>query len=156
MIGIPEVATGIVAFLAPYLPHLLDLGKEAGKGVFEGAAKKGGEEAWAKAQSLWNKIRSRSTNSPAIEGAAVALASEPNDGIYRASLIKALTDLLQNHPELTQELVKLMGGEDSVQTVLIYNRSRGREISQNLEGAGKQTVDIHDDSSGTKITQTKK
>jgi hypothetical protein len=42
------------------MPFLNEAGKIASKKLVEGAAEKGGEAAWKRAQSLWGKITGRS------------------------------------------------------------------------------------------------
>jgi len=70
--------------------------------------------------------------------------------------VKALGDLLQRHPEVADELLKLIGGKDSVQSVLVTGKSRAENIVQDLEGAGTQTVDLREGSTGKNIRQRKK
>jgi hypothetical protein len=149
--GIAEIATAAVALLAPYLPYLVS----AAKGAAEAIGKKGGEAAWTKAQEIWTKITSPAADSPALQGAAAVLASNPEDSTYQTTLAKVLAARLESDPNLARELAQLLGGPDAIQTVLIKQGSLGQRIMQTLTGDAKQSVEISDRSVGTDITQTK-
>jgi tetratricopeptide (TPR) repeat protein len=112
--------------------------------------------AWKKAKALWEKIAGHLTDAPALHGAAMAVAAEPDDATYRATMVKALGDVLQKHPELGDELLKLIGGKDAVQSVFISGKSRAEDIQQDLEGEGTQQIDIREGSSAKGIRQRKR
>jgi hypothetical protein len=140
--NLEEVAAAAVTLLAPYTPYLLAAGKAGGKKVVETVAEKGGEEMWEKAQALWGKLKSYFSGTPQLEATAAAVAADPGDKTYREGLKKALVTCLEKHPELAPELVELMGGEESMQALLISD-SRAEDLSQDMEGAGTQYMNIN-------------
>ena len=156
MAGISDLATAAVSLVAPFAPYLISAGKAGGKALAAAIGKKGGEAAWNKAKALWDRIAAHFSEAPALHGAALAVAAEPEDATYQATLVKALGDLLQRHPEVADELLKLIGGKDSVQSVLVTGKSRAENIAQDLEGAGTQTVDLREGSTGKNIRQRKR
>lgn len=132
---IPILIQGVVAFLAPFLPYLLEAGGEAGKA----AASKFGEDAWEKAKSLWGKLHPKIEAKPAAKEAAhdIALAQKsaqeanmpPNDADAQAALRLQLEKLLTTDETLVREIASLMEkGPQSVTTTTIQQKAGDNSI----------------------------
>ena len=101
--------TALMQILAPALPFLLKAGDKA----LDGAITKIGEDSWDKAKGLWSKLSPKVENDPAVKKAAEKVAADPENPDRQVALKVALTDLLDENPDLVEELVKLMGAGDA-------------------------------------------
>lgn len=140
MLGIAEIATAAATTLAPYLPYLVKAGKLAGAKALEEISKKGADASWERARALWDKIQTGSSEKPDVERAAELVAVQPDDLTYQKVLAKSLTSRLNENPSLAQELLTLLGGERAVQEVLADHSSWVEDLTQELQGAGTQSV----------------
>ncbi|OBQ33999.1 MAG: hypothetical protein AN487_19175 [Anabaena sp. CRKS33] len=117
--------TWLVNLLAPYLPVLLGLGKQAvGKG-----SEKLGEKA---AEQIWNQLSPQVEAKAAAKEAVEDVAKNPDDTDALASLRIQLKKILE-HPEnkiLAEEIVKIL--EDTKPTT--------------KEGSNHTTVNANDNS----------
>jgi len=93
----------LVAFLAPFLPHLLRLGEK----VAEEAGKKLGAAAWELAKALWERLRPKVEARPAAQEAVQDVAASPGDEDARATLRQQLKKLLAEDEALAAELARL-------------------------------------------------
>jgi len=154
--SILELAAAVTAFIAPYLPSLLKVGKFVGEKAAEQTIKMGTTKSLERAGELWNSIKAHLTEQTGLQDAARLVASEPGDNTYQKAFVKALVKLLENHPELSPKLIQAMGGGDSVQKVLADHNSWVEDVSQNLSGPGTQQVKATNDSVVIKVRQTRK
>lgn len=150
-----QTTSAVVTVISPFLPFLLEVGKDGAKKLTEVIAEKGGEVAWNKAKNIWEKVKSYFTTAPKIEKAANLVADDPEDPDYQTKLAKELGIYLQNNPESLEELIKLLGGEKSMQEVLADKGSWVEDVKQSLSGSGTQRVVATDHSVIKGITQTK-
>ncbi len=119
----------LTAFLAPFLPYLMNLGNKA----VEGAAQKSGEDAWDKAKTIWKKLQPKVEAKEAALEAATDVAAEPEDEDSVASLRRQLKKILDNEPALAQEIAQLMQGDAAT-------GSSGTAFQQNVTGNQNKTV----------------
>ena len=129
--------TVLTAFLAPFLPYLMNLGNKA----VEGAAQKSGEDAWDKAKTIWEKLQPKVEAKEAALEAATDVAAEPKDEDSLASLRKQLKKILDNEPALAQEIEKLMqedGATSSIGTTFqqTVTGNQNKSVGQ-MHGSGK-------------------
>jgi uncharacterized protein YneF (UPF0154 family) len=101
--------TVLMQILAPALPFLLKAGDKA----LDGAITKIGEDSWGKAKGVWSKLSPKVENDPAVKKAVEKVAADPENPDRQIALKVALTDLLDENPDLVKELVKLMGAGDT-------------------------------------------
>ena len=145
-IDIGQTAAAVAATLAPFTPFLIEVGKAGGKKLAEVVAEKGGEAAWKKAQALWDKLQTRFRDDAEVQGAATMVAAKPEDEARQTMLAEVLGARLQENPALAQELFDLLGGGEAVQQVLAERGSWVEDVTQRMEGGGKQIVQASDDS----------
>jgi hypothetical protein len=156
MIGVIEIATATITALAPYLPILLHGIQKAGEKFGDTLASKAGEAAAAKIPKLWGKIKDRFAQHPQLEHAAALVATQPDDSSYQTVFAKALAVYLQQEPQLAQDLLELLGGESAVQKVAADHSSLVEEVTQDMQGTGRQTVEATDNSVVRGIRQTQR
>jgi len=143
---IGQIAAAVVTTLAPFAPFLADAGKSAGKKLAETIAAKGSEAAWKKAQDLWTRITGRAGADEDVKDTARMLARNPADESRQTMLAKALGARLKEDPALAEELLTLLGGQEAIQQVLADRSSWVEDVTQQLKGAGQQTVKATKDS----------
>jgi hypothetical protein len=146
MIGVIEIATATVTALAPYLPQLLKGAQIAGEKFGEGLATKAGEVTLGKITEIWGKIKNRFTQHPELEHAAALAGTQPSDTTYQTVFAKALAAYLQQDSQLSEDLLNLLGGEKAVQKVIADRSSMIEDVTQEMEGTGKQSVEASDNS----------
>lgn len=151
MTEIAEIAAAASATIAPFMPFLVEAGKAGGTKLAEAIASKGGEAAWDKAQKLWDWIKSKFDETPPLHGAAIMLADQPEDETYQTVMAKALGGYLQKHPEQTKDLLALLGGKETIQHVLADRQSWVEDVTMEITGAGKQSVEAREGSVVKKI-----
>jgi hypothetical protein len=140
MMGVAEIATGVVALVAPYLPQLTSLvGDVAGKRAAS-VVEKTGDAAWEKAKAIWCKITARIGDDRRVSAASVMVAEEPDREDLHVLLAEKLAQRLGSDPVLLEELRQLMGGDRGVQEVVGGNRAVIEQVSQRMGGRGTQTV----------------
>jgi hypothetical protein len=93
-------AAALTAFLAPFLPYLLTVGKE----LADDAARSFGAAAWEHAQQLWGRLRGAVEDRPATAEAARDLAAAPDDPRALTVLEVQLEKLLRSDPALARDL----------------------------------------------------
>ncbi|SRR6266446_7652282 len=155
MTSLIEIASAAAVLLSPYMPYLKEAGKLAGKKAIEAIGKKGGEAAWDKALSLWQAVKMSSGDSPELQSVATLVATNPADPTFQAALAKILCTVLEQHPELAEQLLHIMAGERSIQEVLAEHRGQISDVEQQLEGDGRQTVKAGGTSRIEGVTQVK-
>jgi len=145
-VDIGQITAAAVAALAPFLPYLIDAGKFSGGALAEMVVQEGGEAAWKKAQTLWGKLKTHLGDDPEVTSAATMVVARPEDETRQTMLAKVLGDRLQASPELAQEILSLLGGQEGVQKVLADRSSWVEDVSQRMKGTGTQTVEAKDHS----------
>ena len=134
------VMTAAVAFLAPYTPQLLELGKKSAEEAAKTLSKKGAEAGWNKAVNLWTKLSARFKKDPKITAVTQALATDPQDKDFQVKLASLFAERLADDPALTEELAQILGGQARVQEMLAENNSLLLAVEQQMQGSGKQTI----------------
>ncbi len=152
---ITQIAAAVVTVVAPFTPYLLEIGKATGQKWVETIAEKGGEAAWDKAKMIWEKIRTHVNEDSKIKGAALIVSAAPEDASTQILLVDALATHLNVDPQLTQELLRLLGGSQAVQEVLADRQSWVEDVTQNLKGLGTQIVKGSDGSTIKSVRQSK-
>lgn len=154
---VAQTSTAIVATLTPFLPFLIETGKESIKKLSEVIAEKGGEVVFDKAKSLFSKVTSWFTSAPKLEIAAKSLASDPDDEDFQHKLAKELGLYLQTHPDSLQEILTFFGAGESIQHVIADKGSFVENIKQSITGQGQvsQIVSASDNSTIKGVTQIK-
>jgi len=153
---IEVLAAAVTTALAPFTPYLIEASKEAGKKLAETIGEKGGESAWEKAQGLWEKIKPHFGNDPKVKGAALMVSAEPSDESSQTLLATTLATRLKENPKLAQELLELLGGQNSVQQIIANRKSWVRDVTQQMSGSGEQTVKADNNSHIQDVKQIKK
>src|SRR5215472_10163972 len=107
---IVAVAQAAGTLLAPALPYLVQAGRQAA----EEASKALGEEAWRRAQAVWNRLRPGLEANPAVER-AITKAVETKS-VDPAALADRLAMLLEDEPELVAALRALLPARTQTET----------------------------------------
>jgi hypothetical protein len=115
---ITQVSPAILANISPFLPFFIDTAKHSTKTLSDVIAHKGGDALWIKAQALWKTIKGWFYSSPKIETAALSLSHDPLDQDFQNKLAKHIGIPLQNNPGSLEEIITLLGGQQSTQQVL--------------------------------------
>jgi hypothetical protein len=137
---IETIATAIVAALAPFTPFLVEIGKIGGEKLVEIINKNGGEAAWKLAQKLWGKIQSSMNDEADVQGTALMVSAKPEDDTRQTMLAVALAIKLRTDPKLAEEFSDLLGGQRGVQQVIASRKSVVKDVMQQMNGVGEQTV----------------
>ena len=144
-----KLATDVTVFLTPFFPYLILAGEEAAKE----AGKKFGSTAWEKAASLWNSIKNFSKGDIKMKRTVESLAEDPDDEDFQLILAKLLAKQFELSPELATELINRMKDDKAIQTVIIENESKAKNIYQRLSKGGVQKTVVRDKSEVDDITQ---
>ena len=116
------LAVQVTAILAPFLPHLV----EAGRNVAEGAGKELEEHSWNLAKTLWGRLRPKVDGKPAAREAARDAAASPGDADLEATLRVQIRKLLSEDAVLAEELSRLLTeAERPVAAVTVTASGRG-------------------------------
>jgi hypothetical protein len=134
----------------------MDAAKTTGQKFLETVQTEAGKLAWEKAKGLWDKIAERTGQDPKVKGAAMMVSADPEDASSQEMLARVLSIRLKDDPMLAQDLLKLLGGPDAIQEVTADRISWVENITQEMEGTGKQTVRASDGSIIRGVTQIKK
>ena len=152
---ITQIANAVVTVIAPFTPYLLEIGKATSQKLTETIAEKGGEAAWDKAKMIWEKIHQHTIEDAKVKGAALMVSATPEDASTQMLLVDVLATHLDADPQLSQELLHLLGGSQAVQEVLADRQSWVEEVTQELRGSGKQSVKASDGSTIKNVRQSK-
>jgi hypothetical protein len=150
MIDVALVAAGAVKILAPFLPYLMDVGKDAGKKLEEVIFEKGGDALWKKAQSLWIRITERYKRDDEMTDAAKTVARAPADKTRQEVLMQVLARLLKDSPDFASDLEVLMGGENALQQIVAGDEAQIRRIQQEMD---KRTPEKENQTTNTDATE---
>jgi len=84
--GIPVLAQNLTAFLAPFLPYLVQAGVEAGQEAAKRLSSHLADDAWKQAQTLWGKLCPTVEARPAAQEAVEDVAADPQDEEAKVAL----------------------------------------------------------------------
>ena len=127
----------LTAFLAPFLPDLLNLGKKA----VEGAATKTGETAGTKltenalnkANAIWGKLHPKIEAKESAKEAAEDVAKAPDDDDSRASLRVQIKKILETDSDLAEAIDHILKADAP-------DGTSGTQIVQNVIGNKDQVI----------------
>jgi len=139
-----SIATGAVSLLSPFLPHLISLASEVGGKIKDAVVEKGVSELGKQAKAVWDKLTSYFGEDPVFTSAATITAASPEDTTRQKLLIEELAKRLKDHPDLAEDLVKLMGGPKRVQELTAGYEAIIRDVSFKMAGPGQQTLKAGD------------
>ncbi len=118
---IGTLAQDLTAFLAPFLPYLVEAGKKVGSRASEEIGKRFGEAAWQKAQALWDALRGK----PNVEQVARTAAALPDNQALREALREEIERALAEDQALATTVMRLWAQVQTTQqtTTAVGNRS---------------------------------
>jgi hypothetical protein len=127
----------LTAFLAPFLPALLNLGSK----VAAGAATKAGETAGTqlaanaldKAKAIWEKLRPKVEEKQYAKDAAEGVAKAPDDDDLKVVLRVELKKILEADPELAEAIAHILQSDAP-------DGTSGTQIVQNVVGNQNQVI----------------
>lgn len=124
----------LVSFLAPFLPHLLNLGKPVAEEAGKEIGKKLGNGTWERAKRIWVAIAKKLHKNHLAKGAVCALAEDSEDEDARDILANQLKMVLDNNSTLSRYLKEQMESylEDFIEA---------RSINQTVIGNGNILVE---------------
>ncbi|TVP64353.1 MAG: hypothetical protein EA342_16680 [Leptolyngbya sp. LCM1.Bin17] len=135
----------LTAFLTPFLPFLLNLGNTAA----DKAAGKFGEDAWAKAKAVWEKLHPKVEAKAAAQEAVTDLAATPEDEDLQTALRVQLKKLLASDAALAEAIGQILqadaaDGTPGIQIVQTVTGNQNQVIGQVTGGKvlGRVTDDI--------------
>jgi hypothetical protein len=137
---IESIATSVVNVLAPFMPFLIETGKEGVKKMAEKFAEKGGETAWARVQEIWRRINAHIKDDSKFKGAALMLSAEPTDESSKKILADVLIARLRVNPQLAQELREFLCKQEAIQEIIADQKSKVSDVTQQNSGNGKQSI----------------
>lgn len=127
----------LAAFLAPFLPALLNLGAKAASGAATKAGETAGtqlaENAFHKAKAIWGKLHPRVEDKEAAKEAVADVVNTPNDADAQAALRLQLKKILDCDPNLAAVIAKIME-EDAP------DGTSGTQIVQHITGNQNQVI----------------
>lgn len=133
----------LTAFLAPFLPALLNLGAKATAGAATKAGETAGtkltENALNKAQAIWGKLHPKIEAKEAAKEAAADVANAPDDADAQAALRLQLKKILDSDPDLALAIAQIMeedapDGTPSTQIVQQVTGNQNQVIGQMTGG----------------------
>jgi hypothetical protein len=101
---VTTISSELLAWLAPFLPHLVRLGERTA----EEAGRRLGEEAWEHAKLLWDRLRGSLEQRPAAMEAVRDAAAAPDDDDATGALRLQLRKLLASDETLAEEVRRLL------------------------------------------------
>jgi hypothetical protein len=125
----------LVAFLSPFLPHLLKLGGQAAETVTGVVSKEFGEAAWEKAQKIWQRLRPQVEAKDDLNVAASQVAAKPDSPARQAVFQEELAALLEENPDLRNAIAQIMqedaaDGTPSTQIIQTVTGDQNQVIGQ--------------------------
>lgn len=127
---IQTLSQQLTAFLAPFLPYLL----QAGEKVAEEAGKKLGAEAWEQVKALWAKLKPKVEAKPAAQEAVQDLAANPQNEKAQTALQWQLEKLLAEDQALAREVQRMLEIPVAQQVIARGSRSVaiGGDVSRSV------------------------
>jgi hypothetical protein len=132
--------------LAPALPYLMGPAAVAGQKAVEAVGGKIGEEAWKKAQQVWDKLQPWVNKKPEVSNALKEVADNANDPVYTNTLPLNLKKLLEDMPpeavsEIRNIVISQTKSESRVTTADRGGVAIGGDISGGTINAGYHSYD---------------
>ncbi|MCB0010243.1 MAG: hypothetical protein KDE34_00030 [Anaerolineales bacterium] len=152
--NIEQIATATTIALVPYIPFLIQAGTAASRRLGEVIAEKGGESAWELAQGIWKVIKERFDDSVEVTKVTELVAIEPESEMYRDLLSQLLVKCMQADAGFAHALADALGGQEAAQRIIASRNSSIKNVSQQIEGSGKQTIQADDESRIEGVTQS--
>ena len=121
----------LTTFISPFLPFLLNLGKQATEKATESAAEKFGEAAWEKAKSIWQVLHPKVKTKESVQEAINDVTNQPKDEDFQTVLRVQLKKLLEQDQALSRQISEIMEGDAS-------DGTPGIQIIQNVTGNQNQ------------------
>ncbi len=112
MNDVTEIAKLLVGLISPALPFLIKIGEKVSESVASDAVKALGKASWEKAQRIWAKLSPQAQKKGSAQQALKKVIQRP-DEFSQGALIGEIRDILEENPELAQELLKLLQEKDS-------------------------------------------
>ena len=83
------------------------------------------------------------------------ISAQPENQQRQEMFAEILAARLQQDPDLAKELIDLMGGQEGIQQVIADRNSTIKDVSQDMKGSGKQTVQADNKSRIEGVKQVK-
>lgn len=135
----PIDTSTLAAFLSPFLPFLLKLGKQSVEKTADVASGKVSEAALQKAQAIWNKLQPKIASKEAATEAVEDVARNPDNKDMQASLRVQLQKLLEQDEALTRTIAEIMDENAPDGTP---GGQINYDVTQNVDGNGNFTIGI--------------
>lgn len=127
----------LTAFLAPFLPALLNLGAKAASGAATKAGETAGtkltENALNKAKAIWEKLHPKVEAKEAAKEAAEDVAKAPDDEDLQTALRVQLKKILEADPDLAEAIAPIL--EENAP-----DGTPGTQIVQHVTGNQNQVI----------------
>ena len=123
----------LTAFIAPFLPFLLNLGKKAAETLTERGSQQFGDAAWQKAQRAWKLLSPKVEAKEAAKEVAVDVATNPEDEDSLAALRLQMRKILEKDESLATEIAQLLDADAP-------DGTPGMQIVQNVTGNKNQVI----------------
>ncbi|AUT00811.1 hypothetical protein CLI64_10615 [Nostoc sp. CENA543] len=124
----------LTKLLAPCLPYLLKLGGIAVEKTTEKVGESIAPDIWETAKKIWSKLGTKVESKEELKVAAEQVAAKPESSARQAVFQEELEILLQDNPELAEEIAKILQGEQSTATGVQINQTitnnEGQAIGQ--------------------------
>ena len=101
---IPAIAQATETALAPFIGLLLAMGRDVAKGSLEDAGARINAGGWARAKSIWQRLRPAVERDVELQTAAETVALVPGDDESHSRLRDELARVLRSDPELSAAL----------------------------------------------------
>ncbi len=123
------------SLLAPALPYLMGSAVVAGKKAAEIVGGKISEEAWNKAQKVWDKLSPWVYKKPEVTKALKEVANNADDPIYTNALALPLKKLLEEMPpETVNEIKNIIVSQTKSESRVTKADHGGVAIGGNMSG----------------------
>lgn len=131
-----QLAQKVTDFIEPVIPYLVIGSKKAA----EEARKQVGPEVWEIKRKLWGKLCS--TGCVGLKEAAKDMIVAPSDTEVRQVLTQEILKLLEENPDLTEEISSFMEDESIQRLMTEYNPARATDQNSKQESKqiSKQTL----------------
>ncbi|MBD2178423.1 hypothetical protein H6F42_16005 [Pseudanabaena sp. FACHB-1998] len=131
----------VTSLISSCLPSLLKLGDKAA----EIAGSKIGEDAWATAKKIWEKLRPKVEEKKVIANAVEAVVESPEDEDCKEFFQKKLQKLIEENQDLTEAIAKILQESAplpaSVQINQTVTNNQGQVIGQMTGGKAIGRID---------------
>ncbi|MBU7581340.1 MAG: hypothetical protein KAF91_00235 [Nostoc sp. TH1S01] len=133
----------LTKLLAPCLPYLLKLGGIAAEKTAEKAAENIAPDIWEKSKKIWSKLGTKVESEEELKVAAEQVAAKPESSARQAVFQEELEILLQENPDLAEEIAKILQEEQPTSAEVKINQTvtnnEGQVIGQmtNSKAIGK-------------------